>query len=199
LNDLAFGLQVNTQLGPVGSGRVRGQRLSVDESQPMALGLRVDRWALLIVSAILLGCHHFDALLHVLGIGSAVLSRRLASMVDSDLLLCQVDLLDARRRVYRLTPASRDLFGYIVCFSSWASRHHFAQPSSIAPKHKACGQPFVPVVICSHCGQKLEAKAVLFGWAGGAKPEANSGTNPSVNHGINPSVKPKVNPKHKTS
>jgi DNA-binding HxlR family transcriptional regulator len=170
LNDLAFTLHVNTQLSPLGAGRVRGQRLSVDNNQPKALGLRVDRWALLIVAAILLGCHYFDALLHVLGIGSAVLSRRLASMVDSDLLICQVDLLDARRKVYRLTPASRDLFGYIVCFSSWASRHHFAQASAIAPTHKACGQPFVPLVVCSHCGQGLEAKAMVFDWVQGMKP-----------------------------
>ena len=165
LHDLNFSLAVNTQLRPLGAGRSRGARLSLAESQQMGLGLRVDRWALLIVSAIVLGCHHFDALAHVLGIGSSVLAGRLASMVESGLLLCQVDLLDARRKVYRLTPASRDLFGYIVCFSSWTSRHHLRQPSSISPTHKACGQAFVPLVVCSHCGHGLQAKAVLFDWA----------------------------------
>ena len=130
----------------------------------MGLGLRVDRWAILIVTALFLGCHHFDQLTHVLNIGSSVLARRLASMVESGLLLCQPDLVDTRRKVYRLTPASRDLFAYIICFSSWASRHHFHQASSIRPTHKGCGQPFVPQVVCSVCREPLDPKAVSFSW-----------------------------------
>ena len=183
VNDLTFSLQVNPDLldaTQVGSStlshalpalRQRGARISKKTSdtagkavqeQQVGLDLQADRWVLLIVSALLLGCHHFDQLCHVLGIGSSVLARRLLRMVDSGLLLCQVDLVDARRKVYRLTPASRDLFGYIMCFSSWASRHHFNQPSSILPTHKACGKPFVPQVVCSQCRQPVQAKDVTF-------------------------------------
>ena len=146
--------------------RQRGSRLAAQGSQKdgkagqVGLDLRADRWVLLIVSAVLLGCHHFDQLSHVLGIGSSVLTRRLSSMVGSGLLLCQTDVSDARRKVYRLTPASRDLFGYIMCFSSWASRHHFHQPSSIIPTHKVCGKRFVPQVVCSHCRLPLHAREV---------------------------------------
>lgn len=162
LNDLRFTLKTNQTLQ--GASRVlqRSARLTPQESRQMGLGLRVDRWALLIVSALFLGCHHFDQLSHVLGIGSSVLARRLSDMVDCGLLLCQPDLVDARRKVYRLTPASRDLFGYILCFSSWASRHHFHQPSSIQPTHKTCGHAFVPQVICSHCREPLNPKQVRF-------------------------------------
>lgn len=129
----------------------------------MGLGLRVDRWALLIVAALFLGCHHFDQIGAVLGIGSSVLTRRLGSMVESGLLLCQTDLTDTRRRVYRLTPASRDLFGYILCFSSWASRFHFDQVSSISPTHKGCGKAFVPQVVCNVCRVVLTPQDVSFG------------------------------------
>ena len=172
LNDLRFSLQVNAALlGKSMSGeaqglatplRQRGARLTPQESQQMGLGLRVDRWALLIVASVFLGCHHFDQLSHVLGIGTSVLARRLASMVEAGLLLCQSDLADARRKIYRLTPASRDLFGYIMCFSSWAARHHFQQPSSIQPTHKACGKPFVPQVVCGHCHEPLQPRDVSF-------------------------------------
>ncbi len=193
VGDLTFSLYVNpdllaamraaSQATNQASGRVmpamrqRGSRLSNQTSGRQAqhgqagqvgqvgLDLRADRWVLLIVSAVLLGCHHFDQLSHVLGIGSSVLARRLASMVDSGLLLCQADVSDARRKVYRLTPASRDLFGYIMCFSSWASRHHFHQPSSILPTHKACGKPFVPQVVCSHCRLPVLAREVTFSQA----------------------------------
>ena len=139
-----------------------GKTETLGQAGQVSLDLRADRWVLLIVSAVLLGCHHFDQLSHVLGIGSSVLARRLSSMVGSGLLLCQADLVDARRKVYRLTPASRDLFGYIMCFSSWASRHHFQQPSSILPTHKTCGKPFVPQVVCSHCRLPVQAREVTF-------------------------------------
>ena len=162
LNDLTFALEVNKTLQSAPALRQRSARLTPQESNQMGLGLRVDRWSILIVAALFLGCHHFDQLSHVLGIGSSVLTRRLGQMVDSGLLLCQADLIDTRRKVYRLTPASRDLFGYILCFSSWASRYHFHEPSSISPTHKGCGQAFVPQVVCSHCGLGLAAKDVRF-------------------------------------
>jgi DNA-binding HxlR family transcriptional regulator len=120
--------------------------------------LRVDRWSLLIVNAVILGCHHFDQLLHVLGISSSVLARRLAGMSESGLLLCEPDTRDQRRNIYRLTPASRDLFGYLVCLSSWAGQHYLHQPSSIRPLHKRCGHGFVPEVSCSSCA------APVFPW-----------------------------------
>ena len=162
VNDLTFSLKINPALKPQLATRQRATRLSKSEEGADGLGLRVDRWSLLIISAVLLGCHHFDQLSHALGIGSSVLSRRLAGMVESGLLLCQADTNDARRKIYRLTPASRDLFGYIICFSSWASRHHLQQPNSIRSMHKGCGQPFVPDVVCSHCNETLKPWDVAF-------------------------------------
>ena len=162
LNDLTFALKINKALQSAPAHRQRSARLTPGENSQMGLGLRVDRWSILIVAALFLGCHHFDQLSHVLGIGSSVLTRRLGSMVDSGLLLCQADLIDTRRKVYRLTPASRDLFGYILCFSSWASRHHFHEPSSISPTHKGCGQAFVPKVACSHCHETVAPRDVTF-------------------------------------
>ena len=160
INDLTLAFRVNAALATVQPLRQRSHRLSPEDSTQMGLGLRVDRWAILIVSSLMLGCHYFDEISHMLGIGSSVLTRRLAGMVDAGLLICQDDVGDARRKIYRLTPASRDLFGYIVCFSDWASRHHFHQPSSIAPTHKACGQPFIPSVVCSHCSGTLHPREV---------------------------------------
>ena len=163
LNDFTFSLKTNPALlFTTTTPRQRGARLTPQESSQMGLGLRVDRWALLIVAALFLGCHHFDQISHVLGIGSSVLTRRLGSMVESGLLLCQADLIDTRRKVYRLTPASRDLFGYILCFSSWASRHHFDQASSISPTHKGCGKAFVPQVVCNLCRVPLKPQDVSF-------------------------------------
>ena len=162
MNDLQFTLKVNQPLLAQAATAGRTSRLSATDGTGMGLGLRVDRWSLMIVTAVVLGCHYFDQLCHVLGIASSVLSRRLSGMVDSGLLLSQPDLNDARRNVYRLTPSSRDLFGYLVCFSTWASRDYLHQPSSIRPTHKDCGKPFTPQVVCSACGEAVKPWDVQF-------------------------------------
>lgn len=152
LEPVAALLKVKPRLG-------RAPRIPVGSTPHVSLGLRVDRWSLLIVTAVVLGCHHFDQLSQVLGIGPSVLARRLEGMVESGLLGCDADRHDGRRRLYRLTPASRDLLGYIVCLSNWAGKYHFEQPSSILPIH-ACGQEFKPLVVCSHCREPLLAHEV---------------------------------------
>ena len=156
MQDLSFKLEPNPRL-PYDSGEsIRTPRLRGNTETGFALGLRVDRWSLLIIAAVTLGCHYFDQLSYVLRIAPNVLSKRLASMGESNLLVCEADHNDARRKRYRLTPSSRSLFGYIVCLASWAGAHHFREPSSIRPTHKSCGQPFVAKVACSHCHQALK-------------------------------------------
>lgn len=159
MSDLELSLKVNPALLNQAQPFDRGARIAAND---LGAGLRVDRWSLLIVTAVVLGCRYFDQLSHVLGIASSVLSRRLAGMVEAGLLLSQPDLNDARRNVYLLTPSSRDLFGYLVCFSTWASRDHLHQSSSIRPTHKDCGQRFVPQVVCSACNERVNPHEVSF-------------------------------------
>lgn len=160
VGDLTLTLQVNPVLLARATQTVRNGRVARDDLS--GIGLRVDRWSLLIVNAVILGCHHFDQLVHVLGISSSVLARRLAAMERSELLLCQVDAQDSRRSRYRLTPASRDLFAYLVCMSSWATHHYLHQSPSIRPLHKACGHDFIPEVLCSCCAQPVFPWDVAF-------------------------------------
>jgi DNA-binding HxlR family transcriptional regulator len=162
IGDLSLQLRVNPTLLARADSAPRSARVAPGDATGMALGLRVDRWALLIVTALVLGCRHFDELSHVLRIASSVLARRLGGMVESGLVVAQADLQDARRVVYRLTPASRDLFGYLVCFANWAGRDLLRQPSSIMPTHRACGRPFVPQVGCSECAAPLQPHDVDY-------------------------------------
>lgn len=162
MHQLDYALQPNPKLAHDSGEAMRTPRLRTSAGAGFALGLRVDRWSLLIIAAITLGCHHFDQLSHVLRIAPGVLSKRLASMVDSHFLVYAADREDARRKRYALTPASRGLFGYIVCLATWSGGRHFHEPSSIQPRHKACGHAFVPQVTCSHCHQPLRPWDVAF-------------------------------------
>ncbi len=177
MRDLKLALQVNPVLLERATRYARSSRLAREDRS--GIGLRVDRWSLLIVNAVMLGCHHFDQLLHVLGISSSVLARRLAGMEDAGLLQAQPDAQDQRRRRYRLTAASRDLFGYLACLSNWAAQH-LQQDASIRPRHKACGHEFVPAVLCSACRQSVHPWEVAFTPAHGACISSTPSRKPHV-------------------
>ena len=157
---LTFTLAPNPELLPPAQDTARSARMA-SNTQPMGLGLRVDRWALLILSAVYLGCRYFDQLAQVLQIVPSVLTRRLGNLVEDGLLLPQPDLQDGRRTVYRLTPASRDLFPYVMAFAHWADQH-FGQAGSIRPTHKTCGMPFVPSIQCSACHTEVSPRDVTY-------------------------------------
>ena len=175
LEDLQVRLEPNAALAepePTGAA----SRLSTSGAPRMGLGLRVDRWCLMVIAAVVLGCHYFDEIAHALGIAPSVLAKRLKGMVDCGLLERVPDAQDARRKRYRLTPASRGLLGYMMCLSNWSAEHHLAQPSSIVPMHKPCGQPFKPRVVCSHCAQPVQAWEVQPLYDGSAKARAKTAT-----------------------
>jgi DNA-binding HxlR family transcriptional regulator len=159
--DLSFRLRPNPRLPAEAGANTRTPRVPLDGAS-LSLGLRLDRWALMIVTAVTLGCRHFDQLSQVLGIGPSVLSHRLSALVEAGLLKVTPDRDDQRRRVYLLTPASRALFGYLTTFAAWASENLFTEPSSIAPIHRACGKPFVARAACSHCHARLYPQDVRF-------------------------------------
>lgn len=143
--------------------RQRGARMGdAAHTTRMGLGLRVDRWALLTIAAVMLGCRHFGQLQAVLGMGSAVLSRRLCALVDAELLQVQSDASDARKRRYSLTAANSALLGYIVCFDHWAATQLPSCPRTITPRHADCGHAFVPRTVCSHCHGTLWPREVRF-------------------------------------
>jgi len=161
LRDLQLQLRPNPRLLNAGATPVRTPRIAYGIGHGLQLGLRVDRWCLLIVTAVMLGCHYFDELSQALGIVPSVLSRRLSGMCEAGLLQVQADEQDARRRLYRLTDSSRDLFGYLTTLSTWASFEHLQEPSSIRPRHLACRHSFVPQVACSHYRDTLLPRDVV--------------------------------------
>ena len=142
--------------GRLGGMTTRAQR------DAQHLGLRMDRWAVLTLSCVMLGCHRFDALHQALGIGTSVLAGRLALMCDAKLLTKEIDRGDARRYVYRLTPSSRELLDYVFTLSRWATDHLPGADDTIVVTHRACGHRVLPKVVCDACGAEVEPAQVRF-------------------------------------
>jgi DNA-binding HxlR family transcriptional regulator len=143
------------------SGRAQSGKVA-DRHRRLAFGASVDRWSLLIVATIYLGCHRFDEIQSALSLGTSVLAGRLAALCESGLLLRQPDLGDGRRFVYRLGPPGRDLFQHIVTLSAWVRAHHLNTPGTLSLRHRACGHAFRPEMVCSRCGEVLQAREVAF-------------------------------------
>lgn len=82
-----------------------------------------DRWALLIVREAFLGIERHDEFLSRLDISRAALASRLKLLVEAGVL--ERDPPAAKRAVYRLTEAGRDLAGTMGAMRDWGQRWLF--------------------------------------------------------------------------
>jgi len=122
-----------------------------------------DRWAHLILGAVLLGGRSFDAMQRAIGIASNILSQRLKLLVDAGFLDKTRSTDDARRFVYRLTAPGRDVFALTILLVQWAERWLAPRRTPLVLRsHRPCGRPLVAVVTCSACGEELLPRRVSF-------------------------------------
>jgi DNA-binding HxlR family transcriptional regulator len=117
-----------------------------------------DPWVLLIVRDVLHGNGRFDVLRDGLGIGEAVLSRRLAAMVEAGL-LARVDYADGARtrQGYVATDAAAELLPILQQLAIWGERHTVMPEGGahMALIHEACGAETTRGETCSSCGAAL--------------------------------------------
>jgi DNA-binding HxlR family transcriptional regulator len=119
-----------------------------------------DRWSVLVVAAIMLGARQFDELTRSLDISSAVLTRRLQRLCAMEVIGRAPDPQDARRAVYRLEPAGRELFPYVLVLAQWGGTQT-RRSDSVAWVHVTCGHPARGRMACSHCRQTLLPQEVV--------------------------------------
>lgn len=124
-----------------------------------ALSVVGDRWTLLILRDCLLGLRRFDDLQASLGLSSHLLSTRLARLVDEGILERRPYRERPERHEYRLTAKGRDLYPVIGSLLRWGDRW-MAGPEGppFELVHQRCGQPSVPTLACSSCGEPLEPR-----------------------------------------
>jgi DNA-binding HxlR family transcriptional regulator len=138
-----------------------------------ALEMIGDWWTPLILRALFLGVNRFDGLAEDLGISRNLLTRRLKALEENRVILRRAYQDRPKRYEYALTEAGRDLVPILLALTAWGDR--WAQPEEGAPilfRHKSCGRPFEPRVVCSSCGEPLglEDIDVLPGPGGAPAP-----------------------------
>ncbi len=111
-----------------------------------------DRWALLIVSALLDGPRRFNDLqADVAGIAPNVLSQRLRTLEQHGVVTASPYSERPPRFVYQLTAAGAELAGALRLLAQWGAGQ---SPESVEPlRHPPCGTPLEARWYCPTCGR----------------------------------------------
>ncbi len=111
-----------------------------------------DRWALLIVSALLDGPRRFNDLqADVAGIAPNVLSQRLRTLEQHGVVVATPYSERPPRFVYQLTAAGAELAGALRLLAQWGAGQ---SPDTVEPlRHSPCGTPLEARWYCPTCGQ----------------------------------------------
>lgn len=118
------------------------------------LGLLGDEWNLLILQQALIGASRYGEFMSRLPISNSVLTKRLRTLVDEDLLTVE----------YRTTARSRSLWPVLLSIWEWervwVTEHHGRLP---AMRHARCGELFSPALRCTACGTTVHDDDVDLG------------------------------------
>ena len=115
------------------------------------LALVGDRWTLLVLRDVANGVGRFDDLVSHLGIARNVLSRRLAALTGSDLIIRTAYRIEGSREryEYRLSRAGRELMPLLLAFMAWGDRHLAGDDGPPAvTRHADCGAQVRVLVTC---------------------------------------------------
>lgn len=113
-----------------------------------------DRWALLLVNALLGGPRRFNDLVgDVPGIASSILSQRLRHLEQVGVVVASQYSRRPPRYVYELTAAGHELAGALRLLAQWgASRVEGPEGTGFEPlRHPQCGTPLEARWYCPTC------------------------------------------------
>jgi len=135
------------------------QRSSFSEQQcsvARTLDIVGDRWTPLVIRDLAIGISRFDAIQRNLGISRKVLTQRLESLTEHDVVVRIAYQENPPRYDYRLTEKGNDLAMVVLALQQFGDRWSFGETGPpIRWQHLACGQISTPTVCCDRCGETI--------------------------------------------
>ncbi len=123
-----------------------------------------DKWTFLILGEAFFGIKSYDQFRTNLGIATNILSNRLKILVENNIMVRNKNPGDARRFVYELTEKGVDIYPISLAIMGWGDKwltDENGPPLTLT--HKNCGEMLKPVMCCSNCKEKINAREVVFG------------------------------------
>jgi DNA-binding HxlR family transcriptional regulator len=122
------------------------------------------------------GVQRFDDFQRSLGIGRGVLAERLRNLVDEGILERRKYQDRPERFEYVLTDKGLDLYPIFLAMMRWGERWlDDAERTSIVLTHERCGRETLPVTVCEHCKEPVDAREMRYALAPSAAPGGRRG------------------------
>ena len=121
------------------------------------LGVVGEKWSLLVLREAFLGVRRFADFQRILGAPRAVLTDRLATLVDQGILRRVPYQAEGerQRQEYRLTPKGIDLYPVLVALMEWGDRYLDDDGGAMDLRHRDCGAPVHLGLVCD-AGHRLD-------------------------------------------
>jgi DNA-binding HxlR family transcriptional regulator len=131
---------------------------------PVAQAMSVigDAWTILILRDCLRGATKFDEFQRSTRASRAILSDRLAHLIERGVLERQLYEDHPPRYEYRLTKRGRALQSVLMTLAHWSETQLPKPTRPIGRRHTTCGHSFSPVITCSECGEPVTPETVAY-------------------------------------
>lgn len=131
---------------------------------PVAQAMSVigDAWTTLILRDALRGLTKFDEFLQSTRASRAILSDRLAHLVEHGVFEKVQYEAHPPRYAYKLTKRGEALRPVLIILSDWAEHHLPAKVHNWGRRHKDCNHRFRPLVSCSECGEPVKPGSIAY-------------------------------------
>ncbi len=120
-------------------------------------------WSLLIIRTAFFGIRRFDDFVDELKISRGILTERLATLVEHQVLEKLKYQTQPDRFEYRLTKRGLELFPVVMTLMQWGDKWLSTPAVGGAPVevlHQSCGQPVTGPFLCSACLKPVNAREV---------------------------------------
>ncbi len=125
-----------------------------------ALRVIGEKWSLLIVRELMMGCTRYAEIVHNTGLPRDILTRRLRSLERAGVIYRHQYHDKPVRYDYRLAAAGQDLHGLLVMMRHWGDAHVRKDREGTVAEHHSCAATLEPVLRCADCGQILDTGSV---------------------------------------
>ena len=121
-----------------------------------------DAWSFLIIREAFFGTQNFDAFHSALRVPRATLTDRLNKLTELRIFR-KTSIGGARRNEYHLTKMGFDLYPCFIALMQFGDRWLAGRkPPPLTLVHTLCNCESHPIVACSHCGARIEARDVEY-------------------------------------
>lgn len=120
-----------------------------------------DRWSALIMRSVFTKLRRFDEIEEDTGASPAIVSDRLKSLVDSDVLRVAPYQSSPVRNEYFLTKKGLEYYSVIMMLMLWGDKYYGADEGPpVILTHTVCGARLVPEMACDSCDETLVPQSV---------------------------------------